>query len=75
MDIIEWNPPHSCRLEKRGRVILGWAEITVTAQTAGSQVTWIEEIHPRGVPRIFDRLTAWTAQWLFGRVLERLLLD
>lgn len=75
MDIVEWNPPHFCRLEKRGRVILGWAEITVTAQATGSQVSWIEEVQPRGVPRIFGRFTTWATQWLFGRVLERLLVD
>ncbi len=75
MDIVEWNPPHSCRLEKRGRVMVGWAEITVRAQATGSRVIWIEQINPRGIPRIFDRFTAWSAQRLFGRVLDRLLGD
>ena len=47
MEIVEWQPPGAdgrgrCRLEKRGPVMLGWAELTVEPHGSGSRVTWRE---------------------------------
>ena len=55
MDIVEWDPPHFCRLEKRGRVVRGWAEISVWPIASGSKIVWREVAHVTGVPRIFAR--------------------
>lgn len=73
MEIVEWRPPRHCRLEKRGSVVLGWAELTVEPLGELSRVTWKEEIRVRGVPRIFDPLTRAAGIRLFGRVLDGLL--
>lgn len=73
MEIVVWQPPTSCRLEKRGRVMTGWAEIDVAVTPAGSRAVWREEIHPRGLPRVADPLVRWSARRLFGRVIDQLL--
>ena len=72
MDIVEWDPPRFVRLEKRGRVILGWAEITVQPDDGGSVVTWREMAHLRGVPRLLARLERAAGRRLFGRLLTHL---
>ena len=43
---LAWDPPREgepgrCRLEKRGSVVRGWAEITVAPRTSGSRVTCV----------------------------------
>ncbi|OHT87983.1 Immediate-early protein 2 [Mycobacteroides saopaulense] len=78
MTVTGWEPPRGgdpgrCRLEKTGQLILGWAEIEVHQQGAGSRVVWTEDVSVRGVPRIFDRLTKIGGQWMFGRALDGLL--
>lgn len=73
MEIVEWQPPHHCRLEKRGKVVLGWAELRVEDHGEFSRVFWTEEIRVRGLPRVFDGLTQAAGMRLFGRVLDGLL--
>ncbi|GAB2468038.1 SRPBCC family protein [Jatrophihabitans fulvus] len=82
MEIVEWEPPTDgragrCRLEKRGRVMLGWAEIVVAPRgdtpAAGSRTTWTEAVRPKGLPRFADGLATATSRALFGRVLRKLL--
>ncbi|AUH38932.1 Immediate-early protein 2 [Streptomyces sp. CMB-StM0423] len=85
MEVVEWSPPGAgravgrCRLVKRGRVVLGWAEIEVygpeaDAGDAGAvRVVWREELGVRGVPRTLDPVVAWTARRVFSRVLDGLL--
>lgn len=80
MEIVQWSPPAvsggspgHCRMEKRGKVVLGWAEITVAARAGGSRVTWTEAARPRGLPRFAEPLANLTARMLFGRVLRKLL--
>lgn len=75
MEIVEWREPSFCRLEKRGRVVVGWAEITVESLGTGSRVTWREDIHVRGVPRALGRLERRVATSVFGRVIDRLLAN
>lgn len=87
MEIVRWEPPAPgrpghCRLEKRGRMIRGWAEIEVTAEAdAGSGpgvegrtlVCWAEELRVSFLPRFLDRVTARTGRVVFGRVVDGLL--
>ena len=73
MDIVAQTPPSYCRLEKRGRLVKGWAELSVEPHGDGSRVTWREEIHVKGVPRVFDGLTRAASSRLFSRVIDGLL--
>ena len=62
-----------CRLEKRGSVVRGWAEITVAPRASGSRVTWCEEAVPAGLPRFARGAATAVGRVVFGRVLRRLL--
>ena len=73
MEVVAWDPPRSCRLEKRGRVVTGWAEITVTPLDLGSRVTWREVAHTTGVPAALGGLEEAAGRALFGRVLDHVL--
>jgi carbon monoxide dehydrogenase subunit G len=73
MDIVEWREPSFCRLEKRGRRVTGWAEVSVEPHGTGSTVTWREDLHVRGVPRGLDGLTRAVSTRVFSRVIDRLL--
>jgi len=79
MEVTVWRPPADgegglCRLEKRGRVILGWAEIEVRPGPGGrSRVEWREELRVRFLPRAADGIVTRTARTVFGRALNRLL--
>ncbi|MFF9767738.1 SRPBCC family protein [Streptomyces sp. NPDC014636] len=79
MEVTVWRPPADgrgglCRLEKRGRMILGWAEIEVLPGPGGrSRVVWREELRIRFLPRAFDGVLRRTARVIFGRAANRLL--
>ncbi|MDI9887037.1 SRPBCC family protein [Streptomyces sp. HNM0645] len=78
MEIVRWEPPAAgrpghCRLEKRGRVVLGWAEIEVRESPAGSVVTWTEELRVRGLPAAAGPLVARAGRRVFGRAVDGLL--
>ncbi|AXT84929.1 Immediate-early protein 2 [Aeromicrobium sp. A1-2] len=73
MDVVESREPSFCRLVKRGRVVTGWAELSVEATDDGSRVTWREDIHVRGTPRMLDGLTRASSTKLFSRVIDGLL--
>ncbi|MFJ8162402.1 SRPBCC family protein [Streptomyces sp. NPDC096136] len=79
MEVTLWRPPAGgrpglCRLEKRGRVVLGWAEIEVRPEPGGrSRVVWREELRIRFLPRLFDGVLIRTARLVFGRAATRLL--
>ncbi|HEX3335093.1 MAG TPA: SRPBCC family protein [Jatrophihabitans sp.] len=80
MEVVVWQPPADgaagrCRLEKRGSVMRGWAELTVEPHGTGSRATWREEATPARLPRIADRVSTASGRWLFGRVLRHLLDD
>ncbi|AUG75024.1 hypothetical protein CFP65_0038 [Kitasatospora sp. MMS16-BH015] len=77
MDLVEWVAPAAgrdgvCRLEKRGRVVRGWAVLTVRRVGPGSEVRWEEEISVPGLPRLVDPLLASAGRAVFGRVLADL---
>ena len=70
MEVVAWDPPRHARIEKRGRVVRGWAELTVTPDGDGALVTWTEEATPRGLPGpVAERL----GRRLFRRVVRGLL--
>ncbi|MCX4587298.1 SRPBCC family protein [Streptomyces sp. NBC_01481] len=78
MEVVRWEPPASgrpgrCRLEKRGSVITGWAEIEVLPEGPGAVVVWVEELRIRFLPRLLDPLVARAGRLVFGRALDGLL--
>ncbi|MEU6177046.1 SRPBCC family protein [Streptomyces coeruleorubidus] len=79
MEVTVWQPPEDgapgmCRLEKRGRVVLGWAELEVRPGPGGrTRVVWREEIQVRLLPSLFDDVLRPSARYVFGRALNRLL--
>lgn len=75
MEVVEWREPFYCRLEKRGRVVKGWAELRVEPHGDGSRVTWREEIRVAGAPRALNGLTKASSTRLFSRVIDGLLTE
>ncbi|MEV7404464.1 SRPBCC family protein [Streptomyces sp. NPDC091267] len=78
MEVVRWSPPAGsragmCRLEKRGKVVLGRASIDVYPTHAGSHVVWVEELSVRLLPRWGDPLIAGAGRRVFGRVLDSML--
>ncbi|MFE7442669.1 SRPBCC family protein [Streptomyces chartreusis] len=79
MEVTVWQPPSDdtpglCRLEKRGRVMRGWAEIEVRPGPGGrARVVWREELRVRFVPGVLDGVLERTARFVFGRAVNRLL--
>jgi len=73
MEIVSLEEPSFCRLEKRGRVMAGWAELRVIPLGGVTQVVWREDIHVAGTPRFAERLTRAASFRLFSRVLDGLL--
>jgi len=79
MEVTVWRPPMDgtpgrCRLEKRGRVVTGWAELEVRPGPGGrSRVVWREELGVRLLPGLFDPLLVRAARYVFGRAANRLL--
>lgn len=79
MEVTVWRPPREdapgrCRLEKRGRVVGGWAEIEVGAGPGGrARVVWREELDVRLLPSFLDGLLARSGRHVFGRTVTHLL--
>jgi hypothetical protein len=79
MEVTVWRPPAEgvsglCRLEKRGRVVRGWAELEVHPGPGGrARVVWREEIGVRFLPGLFNPVQRATARSVFGQALNRLL--
>ncbi|MBE7188565.1 SRPBCC family protein [Jatrophihabitans endophyticus] len=78
MEIVGWDEPAGgsagrCRIEKRGRVMKGWAELTVEPLGPGSRTTWREEAAPAHLPRIAQGLNDTSGKLVFGRVVRGLL--
>ncbi|MEU6572243.1 SRPBCC family protein [Streptomyces sp. NPDC046805] len=79
MEVTVWRPPADgvpglVRLVKRGRVVLGWAEIEVRPGPGGrARVIWREELRLRFVPGFFDPLVGAAGRAVFGRALNALL--
>ncbi|MFF0222035.1 SRPBCC family protein [Streptomyces sp. NPDC004629] len=79
MEVTVWCPPADgrpglVRLTKRGRVVLGWAELEVRPGPGGrTRVLWREELRVRGLPALFDPLLVRVSRAVFGRAVDSLL--
>ncbi|MFJ3231941.1 SRPBCC family protein [Streptomyces sp. NPDC086787] len=79
MEVTLWRPPRDgepglCRLVKRGRVVLGWAELEVQpGPGGGTRVLWREELRVRGLPGAFDPVLVRASRAVFGRAVDDLL--
>ncbi|GEC03958.1 hypothetical protein SSP24_16130 [Streptomyces spinoverrucosus] len=79
MEVTVWQPPTDdapgrCRLDKRGRVVRGWAEIEVRPGPGGrAHVVWREELRVRLLPPFLDGALERAARSVFGRAANRLL--
>ncbi|POX43679.1 Immediate-early protein 2 [Streptomyces sp. Ru71] len=79
MEVTVWQPPTEdtpglCRLEKRGRIVLGWAELEARPGPGGrTRVEWREELRLRFLPTLADPVLAAAARGVFGRAVNRLL--
>ena len=73
MEIVTWEPPRFCRIEKRGTALTGWAELRVEPRGTGSRVTWREVAVPARLPGFLGGLATVSGRLLFGRVLRGLL--
>lgn len=63
------------RIVKQGRVVLGWAVLTVTPTGSGSEVRWHEEARLRGTRGPIVTLVNRIVAGGFGRLLDGLLSD
>jgi hypothetical protein len=78
MEVVVWQPPADgapgfCRIEKRGRFMLGWAELTVDSRPVGSRTTWREDARPARLPAFAGGVSAFAGRAVFGRVVRGLL--
>lgn len=78
MEITAFSAPSAgrdglCRLEKRGRIVRGWAELRVGRRDGGAEAAWAEELRISGLPTALDPVTARVARLVFGRALDGLL--
>ncbi|CAL9383929.1 SRPBCC family protein [Streptomyces sp. enrichment culture] len=79
MEVTVWQPPGDgtpgrCRLEKRGRVVTGWAEIEVRPGPGGrARVEWREDLRVAPLPAVLDGVVGRTGRLVFGRAVNRLL--
>jgi hypothetical protein len=83
MRVTVWQPPGAddghghCRLEKTGRIVIGWAEIDVRPGPAGdgtgSRVRWREDLRVWRLPGLLDGITSSSGRLVFGRAVDTLL--
>ena len=78
MILTDWDPPHRFRVVKTGRVLAGWAVVTV--EPAGpdcSTLRWREEIVPRPVAlgRRLAPLADRATRWIFVRTVDGVVAD
>ncbi|WAX77223.1 SRPBCC family protein [Streptomyces sp. KMM 9044] len=79
MEVTVWRPPAGgspglCRLEKRGRVVRGWAEIEVRPGPGGrTRVLWREDLRVRFLPGFCDPALRAVSCRVFGRAVNTLL--
>jgi hypothetical protein len=77
MEVTYWCPPGdgpgACRLVKTGRVVHGWAVLTVTPTSSGCSVTWTEDAAVRYTGALLGWPTKVAAGFVFGRLVDKLL--
>lgn len=80
MEVTVWHPPAGgapglCRVTKRGRVVVGWAQLAATAAPDGTLVHWHEEARFRAVGRLLDWPNRVLGRVAFGRLVDGLLAE
>lgn len=89
MEVTFWEPPRvpievmgdgaarpsTCRLLKRGRVVTGWAVLTVTGGEDGTEVSWLEDLSVRGLSPWLNWPIGQVSARVFSRVVDGLLQD
>jgi hypothetical protein len=77
MEVTYWRPPADgpgvCRLVKTGRVVTGWAVLTVTPTSSGCSVSWREDAAVRYTGALLAWPTKMSAAMVFGRLVDKLL--
>jgi hypothetical protein len=78
MEITVWRPPEQsghgeCSMVKRGSVVRGGAELTVSRVPGGSEVRWREEATLSFGGRLLDAVNKHAGKLVFGRLIDRLL--
>ena len=82
MLVTRWDPPVDgttgvFRVVKTGRLLGGWAEVTVSPRAdGGSRLDWVEDVVVRPLPfkRFFDPLLDRASAWLYGRAIDAMLV-
>jgi carbon monoxide dehydrogenase subunit G len=74
MEVTAWEPDRSFRIDKRGPVLDGWAEVRVDDDGPHSRLSWREEIVPRpaALGRWVTPVLDPANRRLFGRSLDRM---
>ncbi len=80
MEVTFWLPPRGdqagvCRVVKRGRIVLGWAVLTVTPTADGCTVSWQEAVRYRLLGELFAIPNRIVGRTIFGRLVDGLLAD
>jgi hypothetical protein len=78
MVVTVWEPPRRLRVEKVGRVLAGWADISLAPlPDGGTRVTWQEEVVPAhtGIARRTRPVFDAAGKVVFRRALTRMLRD
>jgi carbon monoxide dehydrogenase subunit G len=76
MQVTRWDPPHGFAVTKLGPVLDGWAEVSLSADGAGTRLRWREEITVRSVSlgRRLSVISDPVNRWLFGRAVDRMIV-
>lgn len=80
MEVAVWQPPAGgapglCRVSKRGSVVTGWAQLTVSATPKGALVHWHEQARFRAAGRLLDWPNRIVGGLAFGRLVDGLLAE
>ena len=62
----------TCHVEKLGPVLVGFAEVTVTAQGDSTRVVWHEDVAVPYLPRFLSPVVGKASALLFGFALRRM---
>lgn len=78
MEVTRWQPPAGdepgvCHIVKHGKVITGWAELTVTPDGSGSVIHWHEVAGIGRTGRLLDLPNRVVGKRIFGRLVDGLL--
>ena len=79
MLVTVWEPPSGdggrFRVVKTGRILGGWADVTVVPEGDGTRLDWREDAVVRPLPakRLLDPLVVRGSEWLYGRAIDAML--